>query len=419
MADLGPVPPVPPLPPDFDIQMLDLQDRLNDMRLNLNLDARGLGDQIRAEAKQWAADLALQAPRMALDAQLRGLAALAQPTPQAAQAEQRALRAEQDALRAEQRAMQVRLRRMSDDSLYNAGQRALDQHRYAEALEDFTQAASRGGTRADGALYWKAYALIKLGRRDEALAALAELRKSHPQSRWLDDAKALEVEAGKPVSPESESDEELKLIALNGLMQSDPERALPLLENLLKSNQPPRIKKRVVYVLAASDSSKAQALLEQVARGRGNPDVQLAAIQYLGAHSSQPARAQLLQEIYNSNSDPEIRRAIINSLASDHTRILQIARSEKTPELRAYAIRMLSSRADVASGDALAAMYTADQDEEVRSAILDALSGQHNAKAMVTIARAEKDPKMKQRIVERLASMHSPEATDYLMEILK
>ena len=37
---------------------------------------------------------------------------------------------------------------------------------------------------------------------------------------------------------------------------------------------------------------------------------------------------------------------------------------------------------------------------------------------MIQIARSEKDPKMRQRIVERLVNMKSPEATDYLLEIL-
>ena len=69
---------------------------------------------------------------------------------------------------------------MDDDRLYDSGQRALDNHRYDEALEDFSQVASRAGARADGAFYWKAYSLIRLGRRDEAMAAIAELRKSIP-----------------------------------------------------------------------------------------------------------------------------------------------------------------------------------------------------------------------------------------------
>src|SRR5438128_2045546 len=50
-----------------------------------------------------------------------------------------------------------------DDRDYERGQRALDSRNWEDALEKFTQAASSGASRADGALYWKAYALAKLG----------------------------------------------------------------------------------------------------------------------------------------------------------------------------------------------------------------------------------------------------------------
>ena len=173
--------------------------------------------------------------------------------------------------------------RGSNDSLYDRGQRDLDNHIYDQALDCFTEVVSRGGSRADGALYWKAYTLNKLGRRDEALAAIADLRKNFASSRWLDDAKALEIqvkqEAGQKVTPESQSDEELKLLALNGLVQSDPDRAYPILERLLKTAQSPRLKKNAIFVLAESSSPKYQQLLEQIARGGGNPDLQVTAIQ--------------------------------------------------------------------------------------------------------------------------------------------
>ena len=383
---------------------------------------------------------------------------------------------------APQAAIAGRIRQnLSDDRAYEAGQRALEGHRYTEALEYFNQVAARGSNRADGAWYWKAYSLIKLGRADEARAAIAELRKSYPTSRWLDDAKALEVEAGKPVSPESESDEELKLIALNGLMQSDPDRAYPLLDNLLKSAQPPKIKRNAIYVLAQSNSPKAQQLLEQVARGQGNPDLQLTAIRYLGERRRQGGSNPVLAEIYNSSSDVNVKRAILNAFESarDKDRLLQIAKTEKQQDLRLHAIRMLGSiqgtQADIwalyqaepsvegkqqiletisgsagnldkllevarteketrlrrfainnlgtaraaSTGDTLASMYNSEQDQDVKRSIIDALASQKNVKAMIQIARAEKDNRMQQRILERLVNMKSPEASDYLMEIIK
>jgi hypothetical protein len=371
----------------------------------------------------------------------------------------------------------------SEDSAYDAGQRALENRRWEEALERFNQVIARAGSRADGAWFWKAYSLRKLGRRDDSLAAIAELRKSYPNSRWLDDSKALELEvrqaSGQNVAPESESDEELKLMALNGLMRSDPDRAFPLLENLLKSAQSPRLKKNAVFVLAQSESPKAAQLLEQVARGQGNPDLQLTAIRYLGERRRTSNGPQILMEIYNASSDAAIKRAVISALSGnrDKDRLLQIARSEKdqslritairslastnnaqaelwqlyqgeaTPEgkrtilqamppsgnqeklleiartekdvnLRRYAIQSLSPQS-AGAADALVALYSGEQDAGLKRTIIDSLYSQRNAKALVQVARNEHDIKMKQMLVERLGNMKDPAATEYLMEILK
>jgi len=252
----------------------------------------------------------------------------------------------------------------NDDRLYEQGQRALDRSQWDQALTDFSQVAGRGGPRADGALYWKAYTLNKLGRRDEAIVAIGDLRKTYAKSRWLDDANALEIQvkqdAGQNVSPDSQPDEELKLMALNALMNSDPDRTLPLVENLLKGSQSPRLKERALFVLAQNGSARAQQLLEQVARGNGNPDLQLKAIQYLGM-SRQQSAAPLLAEVYNSATDTGVKRAVINALAVQD-------RSGKT---------------------------------------------------LVDLALKERDPELKREIVSRLSGMKSKEATDYLMGLLK
>src|SRR5690349_19986383 len=219
--------------------------------------------------------------------------------------------------------------RRGDDGLYSAGQRALDRGQWDEALADFNRVVSNAGPRAEGAVYWKAYTLNKLGRRDEARAAIADLRKTYPMSRWLDDANALDMEiqqaAGRSVSPENQPDEELKLMALNALVRSDPDRAFPLLDNLLKTAQTPRLKERVLFVLSQTDSPRAQQTLEQVARGGGNPDLQVTAITYLGALSRRKGNSQPLYDIYAATSDVNVKRALLQALrsAGDTDHIMQ------------------------------------------------------------------------------------------------
>jgi hypothetical protein len=379
--------------------------------------------------------------------------------------------------------VKVMTMRMGDDRLYSSGQNALDNRQWEQAVEYFGQVVTRNAARVDGALYWKAYALGRLGKRDEANAAIADLRKGFATSRWLDDAKALELElrqaSGQSVSPEAESDEELKLMAINGLMQSDPERAIPLLEGQLKGSASPKVKRNTLFVLAQNNSPKAQALVEQIARGGANPDLQLKAISYMDMRRK-PANAQVLAEIYAATNDPAVKRAILQSYAgardkerllalarsekslelreialgslgntpgtpelwqiyqsettpegkiqllhymynnSDATKLMDVVKNEKDPKVRAEAIRVLASQKSGLDGNAMVTIYSAEQDPRIKNSILDSLMGQRNAKALIEIIRQEKDQKIKLRIVERLSNMKgSKEAQDYLEELLK
>ena len=198
---------------------------------------------------------------------------------------------------------------MSDDRLYSAGQSSLDNRQWDQAVEYFNQVISRNSARVDGALYWKAYALGKLGRRDEAIAAIAELRKSYATSRWLDDAKALELElkqaSGQTVSPEAESDEELKLMAINGLMQSDPERAIPLLESQLKGSASPKVKRNTLFVLAQQQFAQGAGAdgTDRPRRRQSRPAGEGDQLHERAARNSRNNNAQILSEIYAATND--------------------------------------------------------------------------------------------------------------------
>ena len=60
-----------------------------------------------------------------------------------------------------------------EEDRYERGTDALDEASWDEAIQAFDDVIEAKGRRADGALYWKAYAQSKLGRRDEALKLLA------------------------------------------------------------------------------------------------------------------------------------------------------------------------------------------------------------------------------------------------------
>jgi len=407
-----------------------------------------------------------------LPAELSEFGYLAFQTPRAAhsEAELEAARAKSEAKRAQD----------YDDRYYRSGKSYLDRKDYDKAVEAFNRVVENKGSRADGALYWRAYAQNRGGKRDDALASLADLQKNYPSSRWLDDARALQQEVraqSGQVSPESATDEDLKLLAINSLMNTDPERAAPLLEKLLKSTNSARVKERALFVLAQNRSQKSREALATVAKGGSNPDLQAKAIEYLGIYGGRE-NLQMLVDIYKSSNDVHMKRYILNSfmaagsrenllavaktesnqelkvkavqllgnaggsadlaqlytaesstevkraiieglfIAGNAEKLIEVAKSEKDDNLRHTAINQLGVMGRNKTGTALVALYAQETNADNKKSIINALFIQNNAPALVDIVRKESDVNMKKTIIQQLSVMHSKEATDYLMEML-
>jgi len=368
------------------------------------------------------------------------------------------------------------------EELYDDGREAIEEGRFDRAVDRFNRLIEMKTNRTDAALYWKAYSQHKLGQRAEALNTLSDLQKRFADSRWSRDAKALEVEvrqaSGQAVSAASQDDDELKLMALRGIMQTDPEQAFPILEKMLAGANSPRVKDRVLFVLSQSRSSRARDAIAGIAKGNANPDLQQRAIRYLGVMGGAENR-QVLADVYRGSSDVALKRSILRSfmVARDRERLLaaaktetnpelrgeavqqlgvmnagaelnelyrteqtvevkkrilqamfvgnqadkliELAKDEKDPELRRTAIRNLGLMKRPGTAETLIAIYGSDQNPEVRRAVVNALFLQSNATALVSLARAERNAEMKKEIVSKLSLMKSKEATDYLMELLK
>jgi len=368
-----------------------------------------------------------------------------------------------------------------ENSYYDQGQNALDGGRWDRAASSFDRVVELKGAKADAALYWKAYSQNKMGQRPEALATINELVKDYPKSRYLSDARALEVEvkntSGQAVNPASEQDEELKIMALNALQNSAPEEAIPMLQKVLQGTGSPRLKSRALFVLAQSNSAKARDVLVNIAKGNGNPDLQMKAVQYLGIHGGPESRAALA-DVYASSSDVDLKKRILNAfmVSGERDRLLKAAQSEQNPELRAAAVQYLGvsgahdelwtlyqkeSSVDVkkqiiralftggsasrltelakseqnpelrllavrnlglmgnkGTADTLVQIYSADKDPEVKKAVINALFISNNAEGLIALARKEQDQAMKKEMVSKLSNMRSKAATDYMVEIL-
>ena len=316
-------------------------------------------------------------------------------------------------------AEQERVERMQE--LYDQGREALDEDQFREAERSFSELVKLNGPQTDAALYWTAYAQNREGKKEAAIGTIAELKKRYPQSRWKKDGEALEIEVrsttGSKANPEAQNDEDLKLLALQGLMNSSPEKAIPLVEGILNGSGSPRVKSKALFVLAQNGSPEAEQVLGKIARGQSNPDLQRKALSYLATFGGKGA-GKILAEVYTSSNDPEVKRAVIRSyiISGDREQLAALAKNEPNPELRKEAIRNLG----IVGGQAeLQSMYAKETDRGVKEEILNGYFIGGDAKGLIAVARTEKDPEMKKKAVEKLSLMGSKEANEYLMELLQ
>lgn len=368
-----------------------------------------------------------------------------------------------------------------EDELYKDGTDYVNEGRWDQAVQKFQQVADMKARKADAALYWKAYAQHKMNNDQAALSTIAQLRSQYPRSTWLRDAGAIEVDirgrSGQPVNPTSEADEDLKLYAINSLMNSDPARAVPILENILKDPKySPKLKERALFVLAQSDAPNAQQIVINVAKGEAGPELQTRAIRQLGVSGDKyiPALTQIyastnnadvkkailgaymtsgakeellkaintekdpdmrrrairqlgpmgaskeLEQLYSSTQSPDDQEAIIQALAitGDTNLLVRIAKTGANPDVRKRAIRSLGITGDKAHA-ALLDIFNTDKDPSVRSAVTDALFVSGGCAEMVSLARKESDPQVKKRLIEKISLMDCKEGRDYMMELLK
>jgi outer membrane protein assembly factor BamD (BamD/ComL family) len=371
----------------------------------------------------------------------------------------------------------------NEDTLYSDGTRAINDGRWGQAESIFAGIAQQHGDRAEAALYWKAYAENKEGKQAEALKTCTELKQQYPHGKWMHECGALVIEIrGKsddPMPPQDEQNEELQLLALNSLMQQDPARALPIIQQILNSNKSDKLKGRALFVLAQDPSPQAQDIVSQAAHNERDPQLQRKALQSLAiargkqaagtladvyrqtsneevkkiilqtylmigtpdplleaaTHESNQelvqtavhalgamgATSQLLT-LYRNTSNTQTRADIVNGLIASGQKgidsLNSIAGSEQDPELRRRAIRNLGMAGGISTAPALVAIYQKYPDVETRKAVVQALFLAGDSHDLVELARAEKDAQVQKHIVQQLSLMHSKESSDYMLELL-
>ena len=249
----------------------------------------------------------------------------------------------------------------TEEAAYLEGIHAMSDNRWSDAVAGFEQIANAKGKRSDAALYWKAYALAKLGKPDLADATCLQLHVQYQASHWNRDCAVLELAGSnsrgvptpvivysqsQPEARDSTSKDpnaELKMLALNSLLHRDPAQATPLLRNILTGDQPDSLKKHALFVLAQSRSPEGDALMHDLVLGKMGPDLQHQAIQACGIYEGHRS-AGTLTELYRTSPDSKIKRAVISALfvSGDDQHLVDLARAEKDLELKRAIVSQLA-----------------------------------------------------------------------------
>jgi hypothetical protein len=278
---------------------------------------------------------------------------------------------------------------VADDDAYTVGTRAMDEHRWPDAVSAFDKVINEKGKRVDAALYWKAYSLNKLGKTSLAIATCDQLHSQFSNSPWNKDCAVISMDG--QVDPKAMadqikihtdrmridtdqmrvrvapfrfdmdrrdncgapgSDEDLKMLALNSLLNKDPATALPLLRGILSGNQSLCVKKHALFVLAQSKSPEAESILHDAALGKLDPQLQGQAIQSMAVFQGKRAN-DTLAEVYRTTTDPKIKKSIISAMfiTRDAPHMVEMARSEKDLELKRTIVSQLALMNDKAATD--------------------------------------------------------------------
>lgn len=402
------------------------------------------------------------------------------------------------------------------DSLYRSARSAMQRGRFEEAAEmmrDLRKRYPKSGYVADS-YYWEAYALSRTGGSAElrqAMAALETQASRYPKAATSGDARALKAEltarlarggdaraaedltraamgAGMPVpqpapaarpaatprparpaappmargerdSDECGEDDDVQAAALNGLMQMDASRAMPVLKKVLARRDPGSecLRRRAVFIVSQQATDAAPILLETA---RNDPDagVRGQAVFWLSQVNSDAAVAAL-DSILRFSKDAEVREKAVYALGQQESpraaqSLRDLASNEQAPaELRDKAVFWIGQRDDAASRTYLRDLYRKTSNAELKEKILFSVSqsddpqartwllgvvrdpkepmearkraffwvGQQGATAaeLATLGNQLTEPELREQLVFALAQSNDPAAIDRLIEIAR
>jgi HEAT repeat protein len=371
------------------------------------------------------------------------------------------------------------------DSLYKAAREVLNRGDYRQAASTFRQISQRfpRSDYAPDALYWEAYALYYMGGTDElrsALKALDARQSKYPDARTQVDvralamrvqgalaargdasaAQAIEREAAQGNASCDREDLAVRSEALNALIQTDPDGALPIIRRVLarRDECSAGLRRTAIFLAVRKGDSVAADILADVVKNETNADVRNEAVSLLARVPGDRALATLEEILKTSNDERMQRNAVraLNNHASPRARTVVrqlIERNDISDNLRSEAISSFAGdRATTDDAAYLRSLYARIDRPALKSRILSTVArigGTENEQWVASVARNQDEPtelrryaisalgtkmaigdilkmydtvgerRLREQLIELYAYRKEPEAADKLIEIVK
>ena len=351
-------------------------------------------------------------------------------------------------------------RQEPSDSLYRAGRSALSNSQFQRAVDLFRQFRSRSPRSENfgNSYYWEAFALYRLGSDDALRSARTSLRTladKYPNATTRRDGEVLmrrvqgvlarrgdseaaasieqdindiapvqpaqPAEPVQPAEPPSGSrtprsprppkaprpgdvhrasscddEDDIRIAALNAVLQMDAERAVPLLKTVLarRDEGSTCLRRKAVFLVSQKRSSETRTILLDAVRSDPDPEVREQAIFWL---SQVPGEETViaLDSVLRASSDAAVQEKAIFAIAQQRSPrsaviLRDYAQRQNAPmNLREQAIFWLGQRKSTENAQFLRDLYPKMDNDDLKDKIIFAVSqigGPENYRWMMDIA---------------------------------
>jgi TolA-binding protein/HEAT repeat protein len=342
------------------------------------------------------------------------------------------------------------------DSLYRAARQALNQNQYDRAAELFRSIRDRypRSTYVPNTYYWQAFALYRSGSDDNLRAARTALKAQadrYPKATTSRDARALltrvqgelarrgDSDAAEDISRDADAvapapviaatpgtppiamapigpttviaapgragrgsscdddDDDMRIAALNAVLQMDPDRAVPLLKTVLARRDAGStcLRRKAVFLVSQKRTDETARILLDIVRNDPDQEVREQAVFWLSQVPGDETVAALDSILRDSKTPPEIQEKAIFALSQHRSAragaILRdfAARRDANIDLREKAIFWIGQSRSPENAQFLKDLYAKVENDDLKDKIIFSLSqmgGADNYRWLMDIA---------------------------------